>query len=69
VAWNGKVFYLTGKYEDALTAFNKAIEIKPKVAGYWYYKSLALKSLHQDAEAEAALSKAKELGYKAPSTK
>jgi Flp pilus assembly protein TadD len=71
VAWNGKskVFYLTGKYEDALTTFNRAIEIKPKVAGYWYYKSLALKSLHQDADAETALSKAKELGYKAPSTK
>jgi tetratricopeptide (TPR) repeat protein len=70
VAWNGKgkVLYLAGKYEDALTAFNRAIEIKPKVAGYWYYKSLALKSLHQDAEAEAALSKAKVLGYKAPST-
>ena len=56
-------------YEDALTALNRAIEIKPKVAGYWYYKSLALKSLQQDAVAKAALSNAKELGYKAPSTK
>ena len=56
-------------YEDALTALNRAIEIKPNVAGYWYYKSLALKSLLQDAVAEVALSKAKELGYKAPSTK
>jgi hypothetical protein len=31
--------------------------------------ALLLKSLHQDAVAEAALSKAEELGYKAPSTK
>ena len=71
LAWNGKgkVLYLAGKYEDALTALSRPIEIKPKVAGYWYYKALLLKSLNQDAVAEAALSKAKELGYKAPSTK
>ena len=31
--------------------------------------ALLLKSLHQDAVAKAALSNAKELGYKAPSTK
>jgi hypothetical protein len=63
-AWNGKAIalYKMDQYEDALKASSRALEIEPNVAGYWN-KFLVLKSLHRDAEAEAALSKVKELAY------
>jgi Flp pilus assembly protein TadD len=42
----------------------KAIEIDPKMAKAWYLKGIVLKNLGRTNEAELALAKAKELGYK-----
>jgi len=49
--------------EDALTAFEKAIELNPQYSKAWYKKGYVLKKLHRDAEAEAAFCRAKELGF------
>jgi len=50
-----------GKYQDALDAFNKAIEIDPTDANAWRGKGLALVDLGRCQEALDALDKAVEL--------
>ena len=59
----GNVFYSRGRYENAIKAYEKAIEIDPNLAGAWHNKGETLKSLGRSTEADAAFSKAKELGY------
>ena len=52
-----------GNYEEALQAFNKTIELDPKLAMAWSNKGKALKLLGRTTEADAAFAKANELGY------
>jgi tetratricopeptide (TPR) repeat protein len=52
------------KYEEAIKCFEAAIVLDPKYAEAWHNKGEALKSLGRTTEADAAFSKAKELGYK-----
>jgi tetratricopeptide (TPR) repeat protein len=52
-----------GKYDEAIRAFDKAIEINPQYVAAWAGKSIVLKALGRTAEADAAFAKVKELGY------
>ena len=63
--WNNKgwkILFL-GDYEEAIRAFDKAIEIDPYLAGAWYNKGLALKLIGRTAEANAAFAEANKLGF------
>ncbi len=70
IAWKNKGDALngTGRYDDAISAYDKAIELSPELgllkAYSWQGKGEALKASGRQAEAKAAFSKAKELGYK-----
>lgn len=59
----GSGLYDPGKYDEANQAFDEAIRLKPDSWTPWLVKSLALDALGSTTEADAALSKAKELGY------
>ncbi len=52
-----------GKDDEALKAFEKAIEIDPNYAKAWCNKGTDLGHLGRNTEADAAFTKAKELGY------
>jgi len=52
------------KYDDAIKAYDKAIEINPQFAAAWNKKGNALKTVGRTAEANLAFNKAKGLGYK-----
>jgi Flp pilus assembly protein TadD len=52
-----------GRYEEAVNAIEKAVEIDPNYGGGWYDKGTYLKLLGRTTEANAAFAKAKELGY------
>jgi Flp pilus assembly protein TadD len=56
--------YKQGKYAQAIRAFDEAIKRKPESWAPWLMKSLALDKLGDSKKADAALSKAKEMGYK-----
>ena len=57
----GFIYNMLGLYEEAIDAFDTAIEIDPQTAGYWYNKGLALKYLGMYDEALEAFEKAHEL--------
>jgi|GEM_PF-4071467 len=38
----GNVYYMLGRYDEAIACYNKAIEIEPLLARAWYNKKLAL---------------------------
>ncbi|MGB7571049.1 MAG: tetratricopeptide repeat protein, partial [Methanothrix sp.] len=65
-AWNNKGAVLSdqGKKEEALKAYEKAIELDPKFAYPWNNKGLALKALGRKSQADECFARAKELGYK-----
>ncbi len=52
-----------GRYEEALPAYEKAIEVDQTFPRLWYYKGLALWALDRNSEAEEAFAKAAEMGY------
>jgi tetratricopeptide (TPR) repeat protein len=52
------------KYNESIEAFEKAIELNPKYVYAWKGKSDALRVLNRSFESDAALAKARELGYK-----
>jgi len=56
--------YDKSEYEEAIQAYDKAIELDPKLADAWMNKSEVFKSLGKNTEADTAFAKAKELGYK-----
>ena len=60
----GLAYLQLGNYDEALRAFNNAVEINPRYQEAWNGKDMALKSLGRTAEASAAFAKANELGYK-----
>ena len=64
-AWISKGIALNnkGKYDEAIKASDEAIRLDPEHKWAWYTKGLALKALGRTTEANAAIAKAKELGY------
>jgi Flp pilus assembly protein TadD len=52
-----------GKFEETLTAFDKAIRIDPKSADAWHSKGIALEMLNRYSEANITYAKSKELDY------
>jgi tetratricopeptide (TPR) repeat protein len=71
IAWKnkGEALNYTGRYEEAVSAYDKAVELSPELgllkASSWQGKGDALKASGRQVEAAAAFAKAKELGYKA----
>lgn len=63
VDWNneGVTLERAGNYEEALEAFNKAIQLDPQFANAWYRKGLVLNNLGRKEEGKEALNKAYEL--------
>jgi tetratricopeptide (TPR) repeat protein len=58
-----------GEYEGCIEAYDEVVEIDPEsayTAYAWYGKGLALQALGMTSEADAAFSKATELGYEPP---
>ena len=49
------------KYDDALSSYEKAIEVSPGYADAWYNKAELLKHKGQDTDAETCFAKVKEL--------
>ena len=60
----GNELYEMGKYIDSLEYYRQAVDLDPKYAEAWYNIGLAFKALQRFSEANAAISKARELGYK-----
>jgi tetratricopeptide (TPR) repeat protein len=61
-----KIVYLISSsllLTSPIGCFDKAIRLDPKLAMACYNKGMALKSLGRTKEADAAFSKANELGY------
>lgn len=57
----GDVLASQGKYNEAIQAYNEAIQLKPNYENAWYNKGVALKALGRINESEAAFAKAKNL--------
>lgn len=51
----GLEYRLSGRFEDAISAFSKATTMKPDLVPAWYQLSLATLHLHRDAQSNAAL--------------
>ena len=49
------------KYDDAISSYDKAIEISPGYGDAWYNKAELLKHKGQDNEAEKCFNRVKEL--------
>ena len=70
--YKGNTLYYQGNYDDAIQAYEKAIELKPDLAielkpdlaEAWNNEGHALKALKRTTDANAAFAKATELGYK-----
>ena len=63
MAWNNKGLALDdiNKYDEAIKAFDKAIEINPQYSLAWYNKGRALYKLNKFDEAIKAYDKAIEI--------
>jgi tetratricopeptide (TPR) repeat protein len=61
----GLALGIQGKYDEAVQAFDKSIEINPQKENAWYNKGNAFKALGRITESNAAFAKAKELGMRA----
>ena len=53
-----------GMCEEALWAYEKAIEKNPRAPCVWYLKNEALKALCRNSEASVAYAHGEKLGYK-----
>jgi len=56
------VFNDLGRYEEALEALEKTLEIDPQYANAWYNKGAVLEELGRYEEAQVCYDKARELG-------
>jgi tetratricopeptide (TPR) repeat protein len=65
-AWyyKGILFYKQSNHDEAIKTYDEAIRLNPNYANAWYEKSLSLIALGKDVESNAALAKAKALGYR-----
>jgi Flp pilus assembly protein TadD len=52
-----------GNYDEAIRSFDEAIRLDPGRASTWYNKAVALQQQGKLADAEAALVKARSLGW------
>ena len=52
------------KFNKAIDDYNRVIKLKPGHSGAWYNRGLAYKYLGKEAQAEADMDKARELGFK-----
>jgi hypothetical protein len=50
-----------GKYDEAIQAYDQAIQLKPNYDNAWYNKGVALKEVGRISEADVAFAKSKEL--------
>lgn len=57
----GKDLLNSGKYQEAVSSFEKAISLCPAMAEAWYNKNRALRELGSYGEAEKCIDKAREL--------
>ncbi len=64
-AWNGKgdALYGQGRFDEAIQAYDKAIQLRPDNGIPWAYKGDALKAIGRTNESDTAYAKAKELGF------
>lgn len=46
------MFFHLEKYNQALNAYERAIEIKPENSYFWYWRGRSLEKLQQEQEAE-----------------
>jgi PAS domain S-box-containing protein len=56
-----RLYYREGKYEDAIAAFDRALEIDPSHAFAWHDRGVCLRALEKNEEALASITKALEL--------
>jgi tetratricopeptide (TPR) repeat protein len=61
--WNntGNVFKNAGRYDNAITCYDRAVDIDPMMAEAWLNKGFALQKLGREKEAQLALVTAMEL--------
>lgn len=59
----GRELTANHSYEEAITAYDIAIQMNPENAEAWYYIGRAFEALGRTTEAEAAFESARELGY------
>ncbi|RPJ64758.1 MAG: tetratricopeptide repeat protein [Alphaproteobacteria bacterium] len=57
----GNSLYYLGRYEEAILAYNKTIEINPQYANAWHNKGVSLDNLGRHEEAVVCYNRAKEL--------
>jgi tetratricopeptide (TPR) repeat protein len=57
----GRGYYRQGKFEEALTAYDKALELYPSDSSIWRERALCLEKLMQWGESAASYNKASEL--------
>lgn len=60
----GRELAANHSYEEAIKAYDIAIQMNPEDAKAWYNKGNALKALGRTTDANIAYAKAKDLGYK-----
>jgi tetratricopeptide (TPR) repeat protein len=53
--YKGRDLFLLGKYEEALKAYDKSIELDPNLGGVWWDKYYTLQYLHRSPEANAVM--------------
>lgn len=53
--YRGRDLFLQGKYEEALRAYEKSIELNPNLGGVWWDKYYTLQYLHRSTEADAVM--------------
>ena len=53
--YRGRDLFLQGKYEEALKAYEKSIELNPNLGGVWWDKYYTLQYLHRSTEADAVM--------------
>jgi len=56
-----RLYYREGKYEEAIAAFDRALEIEPSHAFAWHDRGVCLRTLERNEEALESITKALEL--------
>ena len=56
-----RLYYREGKYEEAIAAFDRALEIDPSYFWAWHDRGVCLRALERNEEALASITKALEL--------